>query len=286
MKKVILKNCDVAGLSGLVKKSSPFDNLVFINLRGSEFESTAYNKNKSALKSISANLEEYCDGFMNEFGDELVKIQFSNASKVISVLSLVGSEGVDITFYIEENGYAKKMVVENSEVNLTVPAADKEALSFLEIPERARFSIFEDTSTLEYKVGISDAEFKYLTQLTNINKESVRVNFSISGESVTVSEIESVDENVREIVNSYLEDVDIAKFDAFDKLYSKKLTYESFEKDGENEGYLKCFNKSYFNWIDSDKHYDIEFHSNKIKFISVDDKGAKTYVVFTPVTFA
>lgn len=286
MKKVILKNCDVAGLSGLVKKSSPFDNLVFINLRGSEFESTAYNKNKSALKSISANLEEYCDGFTNEFGDELVKIQFSNASKVISVLSLVGSEGVDITFYIEENGYAKKMVVENSEVNLTVPAADKEALSFLEIPERARFSIFEDTSTLEYKVGISDTEFKYLTQLTNINKESVRVNFSISGESVTVSEIESVDENVREIVNSYLEDVDIAKFDAFDKLYSKKLTYESFEKDGENEGYLKCFNKSYFNWIDSDKHYDIEFHSNKIKFISVDDKGAKTYVVFTPVTFA
>lgn len=286
MKKVILKNCDVAGLSGLVKKSSPFDNLVFINLRGSEFESTAYNKNKSALKSISANLEEYCDGFMNEFGDELVKIQFSNASKVISVLSLVGSEGVDITFYIEENGYAKKMVVENSEVNLTVPAADKEALSFLEIPERARFSIFEDTSTLEYKVGISDTEFKYLIQLTNINKESVRVNFSISGESVTVSEIESVDENVREIVNSYLEDVDIAKFDAFDKLYSKKLTYESFEKDGENEGYLKCFNKSYFNWIDSDKHYDIEFHSNKIKFISVDDKGAKTYVVFTPVTFA
>lgn len=286
MKKVILKNCDVAGLSGLVKKSSPFDNLVFINLRGSEFESTAYNKNKSALKSISANLEEYCDGFTNEFGDELVKIQFSNASKVISVLSLVGSEGVDITFYIEENGYAKKMVVENSEVNLTVPAADKEALSFLEIPERARFSIFEDTSTLEYKVGISDTEFKYLTQLTNINKESVRVNFSISGESVTVSEIESVDENVREIVNSYLEDVDIAKFDAFDKLYSKKLTYESFEKDGENEGYLKCFNKSYFNWIDSDKHYDIEFHSNKIKFISVDDKGAKTYVVFTPVAFA
>lgn len=286
MKKVILKNCDVAGLSGLVKKSSPFDNLVFINLRGSEFESTAYNKNKSALKSISANLEEYCDGFTNEFGDELVKIQFSNASKVISVLSLVGNEGVDITFYIEENGYAKKMVVENSEVNLTVPAADKEALSFLEIPERARFSIFEDTSTLEYKVGISDTEFKYLTQLTNINKESVRVNFSISGESVTVSEIESVDENVREIVNSYLEDVDIAKFDAFDKLYSKKLTYESFEKDGENEGYLKCFNKSYFNWIDSDKHYDIEFHSNKIKFISVDDKGAKTYVVFTPVAFA
>lgn len=285
MKKVILKNCDVVGLSGLMKKSSPFDNLVFINLHGSKFESTAYNKNKSALKSISANLEEYCDEFTNEFGDDLVKIQFSNASKVISVLSLVGTDGVDITFYIEDNGYAKKMVVENTEVNLTVPAADKEALSFLEIPERARFSIFEDTSTLEYKVGISDTEFKYLTQLTNINKESLRVNFSISGESVTVSEIESVDENVREVVNGYLEDVDIVKFDAFDKLYSKKLTYESFEKTGEIEGYLKCFNKSYFNWIDSDKHYDIEFHSNKIKFISVDDKGAKTYVVFTPVPF-
>lgn len=285
MKKIVLKSCDVKEFSSLVKRSASLDNFIFINLRGSEFESTAYNQNKSALKSISANLEEYCDGFTNELGDELVKIQFSNATKFISVLSLVGTEGVDVTFYIEENGYAKKVVVENSVVNLTVPAADKEALSFLEIPEKARYSIFEDMTSLQYKVGITDNEFKYLTQLQGLNKESCRVCFSISGETVTVSEIESTDENVREEVNALLEDTNIKDFDEFEKLYAKKMSYDSFEKSENVEGYLQCFNKSYFVWIDTDKHYDIEFHTNKIKFVSVDEKGTKTYVVLTPVRF-
>ena len=285
MKKIVLKNCDVKEFNSLIKKSSSLDNFIFINLQGNRFESTAYNKNKSALKSITANLTEYCEEFINELGEEIVKIQFTNAGKLISVLGLVGTEGVDVTFYIEDNGYAKKVVVENTEVNLTVPAADKEALGFLEIPDHARHNIFEDTSTLEYKVGISENEFKYLSQLFALNKESCRVCFSISNDVVTVSEIESTDENVREIVNGYLSDGNIPEFDAFDKLYSKKLTYESFENFSE-EGYLKCFNKSYFVWIDSDEHYDIEFHSNKIKFISVDEKGTKTYVVLTPVPFA
>ena len=174
----------------------------------------------------------------------------------------------------------------NTWVNLTVPAADEAIHEFLEIPEHARHSIFEDTTTLAYKVGITENEFKYLTQLFQLNKESCRVCFSISDDVVTVSEIESTDENVREIVNGYLSDGNIPEFDAFDKLYSKKLTYESFDNFSEVEGYLKCFNKSYFVWIDSDEHYDIEFHSNKIKFISVDEKGTKTYVVLTPVPFA
>jgi hypothetical protein len=285
MKKIVLKNCDVKEFNSLIKKSSSLDNFIFINLQGNRFESTAYNKNKSALKSITANLTEYCEEFINELGEEIVKIQFTNAGKLISVLGLVGTEGVDVTFYIEDNGYAKKVVVENTEVNLTVPAADKEALGFLEIPDHARHNIFEDTSTLEYKVGISENEFKYLSQLFALNKESCRVCFSISNDVVTISEIESTDENVREIVNGYLSDGNIPEFDAFDKLYSKKLTYESFENFSE-EGYLRCFNKSYFVWIDSDEHYDIEFHSNKIKFISVDEKGTKTYVVLTPVPFA
>lgn len=285
MKKIVLKNCDVKEFNTLIKRSASLDNFIFINLHGSKFESTAYNKNKSALKSITANLTEYCGEFINELGEEIVKIQFTNAGKLISVLGLVGTEGVDVTFYIEDNGYAKKVVVENTEVNLTVPAADKEALGFLEIPDHARHTIFEDTTTLEYKVGISENEFKYLSQLFALNKESCRVCFSISNDVVTVSEIESTDENVREIVNGYLSDGNIPEFDAFDKLYSKKLTYESFENFSE-EGYLRCFNKSYFVWIDSDEHYDIEFHSNKIKFISVDEKGTKTYVVLTPVPFA
>ena len=285
MKKIILKNCDVRELNNLIKRSSSLDNFIFINLQGSKFESTAYNKNKSALKSITANLIEYCESFFNECGEDLVKIQFSNAGKVSSVLNLVGTEGVDVTFYIEDNNYAKKMVVENSEVNLTVPAADKEALSFLEIPDHARHAIFEDDTTLEYKVGITENEFKYLSQLFALNKESCRVCFSISNNVVTVSEIESTDENVRDEVNRLLDDYNITEFDAFEKLYAKKLNYDTIESHSE-EGYLRCFNKSYFVWIDSDEHYDIEFHSNKIKFISVDAKGTKTYVVLTPVRFA
>lgn len=285
MKKIVLKNCDTREVISLFKKSSSLDNFIFINLHGSKFESTAYNKNKSALKSITADLTKYCEEFYNELGDELVKIQFTNAGKLISVLGLVGTEGVDVTFFIEDNGYAKKVVVENTEVNLTVPAADKEALAFLEIPDHARHNIFEDTSTLEYKVGISENEFKYLSQLFALNKESCRVCFSITDDVVLVSEIESTDENVREVVNEFLSDGNRKEFDAFDKLYSKKLTYETFENFTE-DGYLRCFNKSYFVWIDSDEHYDIEFHSNKIKFISVDEKGTKTYVVLTPVPFA
>ena len=285
MKKIVLKNCDVKEFNSLIKRSASLDNFIFINVRGSQFESTAYNKNKSALKSITADLNQYCESFVNELEDELVKIQFTNAGKLISVLGLVGTEGVDVTFYIEDNGYAKKVVVANVEVNLTVPAADKEALAFLEIPEHARHTIFEDDSTLEYKVGISENEFKYLSQLFALNKESCRVFFSISGDVVLVSEIESTDENVRETVNGFLDDGKILEFDAFDKLYTKKLTYENLESKSE-EPYLRCFNKSYFVWIDSDEHYDIEFHSNKIKFISVDAKGTKTYVVLTPVRFA
>ena len=285
MNKIVLKNCDVKEFNSLIKRSASLDNMIFINVRGNKFESTAYNKNKSALKSITADLQNYCEEFINELGDDSAKILFTNASKLISVLSLVGTDGVDVTFFIEENGYAKKVVVENTEVNLTVPAADEAIHEFLEIPEHARHSIFEDTSTLEYKVGISENEFKYLTQLFQLNKESCRVCFSISDNVVIVSEIEPTDENVRDMVNNLLNDENIKDFDAFEKLYAKKLTYDSFESQTE-DGYLKCFNKGYFVWIDSDEHYDIEFHSNKIKFISVDEKGTKTYVVLTPVRFA
>lgn len=285
MKKIVLKNCDVREFNNLIKKSSSLDNFIFINVKGNKFESTAYNKNKSALKSISANLQEYCEEFVNELGEELVKIQFSNASKLSSVLGLAGTDNVDVVFYIEDNGYAKKVMVNNTEVNLTLPAADKEALAFLEIPDHARHTIFEDDSTLEYKVGITENEFKYLSQLFQLNKESCRVCFSIRNDVVLVSEIESTDENVRETVNNLLDEGNILEFNDFEKLYTKRLAYDTFESHTD-DCYLKCFNKSYFVWIDSDEHYDIEFHSNKIKFVSVDEKGTKTYVVLTPVRFA
>ena len=285
MKKIVLKNCNVKEFNTLIKRSASMDNCIFINIRGNKFESTAYNKNKSALKSITTDLQNYCEEYINELGEDLVKIQFTNAGKLVSVLNLVGTDGVDVTFYVEDSGYAKKVIVENIEVNLTVPAADQAVHEFLEIPDEARYKVFEDMSTLEYKVGITENEFRYLTQLFQLNKEACRVCFSISNNTVTVSEIESTDEKVREIVNGFISDGNIQAFDAFDKLYSKKLNYDNFESFSE-EGYLRCFNKPYFVWIDIDSHYDIEFHSNKIKFISVDEKGTKTYVVFTPVPFA
>ena len=88
MRKIVLKNCDVKEFNSLIKRSASLDNYIFINIKGSRFESTAYNKNKSALKSITADLEKYCESYINELGEETVKIQFSNATKLVSALGL------------------------------------------------------------------------------------------------------------------------------------------------------------------------------------------------------
>ena len=103
---------------------------------------------------------------------------------------------------------------------------------------------------------------------------------------MVISEIESTDENVRSLVNDMLHDSDYEGFRKFDKLYDKKLVTTELVKNNVTE-YLECFNKQWFSWIDTgDKSYTIEFHSNKIKFITFDDDNVKTYVVLTPVRFA
>jgi hypothetical protein len=286
MKKISLKGVKTKQFASLIKRSASMDNLIFVTLNGSKFESTAYNRNKSALKSVSADIETMCDEFTNPF-DEPVKIQFSNATKLITTLTLVGEDTVDMVFDIEDNNYAKKLTVKNSEMNVTVNCADKEAVDFLEIPETARFSIFEDTSKLQCSVSITDTEFKKLRGLFGLNKDSVRVFFNlVNGDSIVVSEIESTDENVRSTVNDLIQDNDFVGFQKFDKLYDKKLIHNEFTASEGVENYLGCFNKQYFEWIDSDKFYNIEFHSNKIKFVSFDDDNVKTYVVLTPVRFA
>ena len=89
-------------------------------VKGNEFESIAYNQHKTALKSVESDLEKICETYENECGDEVVKIQFGDASKLVSVLSLVGTENVTITFDIEENNFAKKVCVENQEVSMQV----------------------------------------------------------------------------------------------------------------------------------------------------------------------
>lgn len=287
MSKIVLENVAVKRFANVIKRSSSLDNLIFITIKGSEFESTAYNANKSALKAVSVDCEKLCDRFVNEVSDEDVKIQFANANKLLSVLSLVGTEGVKVTFDIASNNYAKKVTVENSEINLTVPCADASAVSFLEIPDKVRYNIFEDTSNLLYKFDVNDSEFKYMNQLFGLNKESVRVFFNKVGNEVYLSEIESTDENVRATVNEIINDENYEAFRNFEKLYCKILNTSEFEDVAGIQDHLACFNKQYFFWADNDKRYTIEFHNNRIKIVSYDDEsGMKTFLVLTSIKFA
>lgn len=286
MSKISLKGVNTKRFVNLIKRSASLDNLIFITLKGNQFESTAYNKNKSALKSVYADLEMMCEEFENPI-DDAVKIQFSNANKLIQVLSLVGADSVDVIFDIEDNNYAKKALVKNSDTAINVSCADKEAVDFLEIPENARHSIFEDSSKLQYSINVSDAEFKYMSSLFNLNKDTVRVFFNLIDGDVYVSEIESTDENVRQAVNEIIQDKKYDEFESFEKLYSKKLTISEYNNVSGDDKYLGCFNKSYFGWIDNDDNYTFEYHTNKIKIVSYDEEsGIKTYVVLTPVRFA
>lgn len=286
MSKISLKCVNTKRFVNLIKRSASLDNLIFITLKGNQFESTAYNKNKSALKSVYADLEMMCEEFENPI-DDAVKIQFSNANKLIQVLSLVGADSVDVIFDIEDNNYAKKALVKNSDTAINVSCADKEAVDFLEIPENARHSIFEDSSKLQYSINVSDAEFKYMSSLFGLNKDAVRVFFNLVDGDVYVSEIESTDENVRQAVNEIIQDKKYDEFESFEKLYSKKLTISEYNNVSGDDKYLGCFNKSYFGWIDNDDNYTFEYHTNKIKIVSYDEEsGIKTYVVLTPVRFA
>ncbi len=287
MCKIVLENVAVKRFANVIKRSASLDNLIFITVKGSEFESTAYNAQKSALKAVSVDCEKLCDRFVNELSEENVKIQFSNANKLLSVLSLVGTEGVKITFEIASNNYAKKVTVENNEINLTVSCADSNVLSFLEIPEKVRYNIFEDTSNLLYKFDINDAEFKYMNQLFGLNKESCRIFFNKFRNEIYLSEIESTDENVRLSVNEIIKDENFEEFKNFEKLYCKTLNISQFEDVAGVENHLVCLNKQYFLWADNDKRYTIEFHNNRIKIVSYDDESdMKTFLVMTYFQFA
>ena len=286
MSKISLRGVNAKRFVNLIKRSASLDNLIFITLKGSKFESAAYNKNRSALKAVYADLESMCEEFTNDI-DEAVKIQFSNASKLINTITLVGTENVDIIFDIEDDNYAKKVLIKNQDTSINVNCADKAAVDFLEIPDAARYSVFEDASKLQYSINISENEFKYMSSLFNLNKEGCRVFFTLSDGDVYLSEIESSDENVRETVNEIIKDEDYEAFEKSEKLYSKKLTISDYNNVSNITNYLGCFNKSYFGWIDADSSYTFEFHSGKLKIVSYDDESTiKTYVLLTPVRFA
>ena len=109
MRKISLKNVETKRFLNLVKRSSSMDRMMFITVKGSEFESIAYNQHKTALKSVESDLEKICESYDNECGDETIKIQLGDTAKLISSLTLIGSENVDIIFDIEDNNFAKKV---------------------------------------------------------------------------------------------------------------------------------------------------------------------------------
>lgn len=293
MRKISLKNVETKRFLNLVKRSSSMDRMMFITVKGNEFESIAYNQHKTALKSVESDLEKICETYENECGDEIVKIQFGDASKLVSVLSLVGTENVTITFDIEENNFAKKVCVENQEVSMNVPCADPEAVDFLTLDENTKNRILTDTTNLQFSFNITDNEFKYIQSLFGLNKEAVRVFFYKKGDDVYASEIESTDENVRNELNQTISNTRSGDMDAFndfinyEKMYNKRLNISDYNNFSGEENFLGCFNKKYFDWVDNDKLYTIEFHMNRMKVSSFDEENCvKTSVVLSPVTFA
>ena len=200
MNKIVLKGVNTKGFTNLIKRSSVMDNLMFITINGTQFESTAYTPNRTAVKSVIAELTKLCAEYTNDC-DEAVKIQFSNASKVIQVLGLVGTENVDIIIDVENDNYAKKVLFKNETLSINVNCADAAALVFLEIPDEKKEFVIYDNKSLSHSFSITESEYKYMSSLFNLNKDTLRVFFNIKDSNVFVSEIESSDENVRAEVN-------------------------------------------------------------------------------------
>lgn len=293
MRRITLKNVETKRFANLIKRSSSMDKMIFTTIRGSEFESIAYNQHRTAIKSVESDLGKICDEYVNECGEEAVKIQFSDSSKLVSALSLVGTERVNISFDIEDNNFAKKICVENDEVSMNVACADPDAVDFLMLPEDKKQAVFNDTSNLQFSINVMENEFKFMQNLFGLNKESVRVFFHKSGDDVYISEVESSDENVRNELNSIINSVRSGDAEAFEnfvkyeKMYSKKLNFSDYESFSDEDNFLACFNKTFFGWVDNDKSYVFEFHKHRMKITSFDEEGCvKTSVIIAPVMFA
>ena len=83
MSKIVLENVAVKRFANVIKRSASLDNLIFITVKGSEFESTAYNANKSALKAVSIDCEKLCDRFVNEVSEDDVKIHLTRQQRYL-----------------------------------------------------------------------------------------------------------------------------------------------------------------------------------------------------------
>lgn len=292
MRKISLKNVETKSFTNLIKRSSSMDKMIFTTVKGSEFESIAYNKQRSGLKAVESDLEKICEEYVNECGDESVKIQFSDASKLLSVLQFVGSESVNITFDIEDNNFARKICIHTGEGYVNVPCADPEAVDFLTLDEDKKNAIFNNTTNIQFSFNINENEFRYMKSLFGLNGESARVFFQKRGDEVYMSEVESTDENVRLELNDILKNAredDENAFKAFsncEKMYCKKLNISDYENFGGKDDYLSCFNKQFFGWVDTDKSYTIEFYPNRMVISSFDEENCiKTTLAISPVSF-
>ena len=214
--------------------------------------------------------------------------------------SLVGglnqqTRGVENALPFEDNNFAKKIYIEteDEDVYVNVPCADPEAVDFLTIDEKNKDRVFNDTTNIQFSMNINEAEFKYIQNLFNLNKESVRVFIHKNGDDVFISEVESRDENLRAELNETIGRVkngDEGAFEDFmkcEKMYCKRFNHSDYENFSGEDHYIGCFNKKYFEWVDSDKQYTFEFHLNRVKISSFDEETCvKTSVVLAPVTFA
>lgn len=293
MRKISLENVNTKHFTNLIKRSASMDKLIFITVKGSEFESISYNQHSTALKSVESDFEKICENYTNECGDELVKIQFGDANKLISVLSLIGSENVCVTFDIMDDNFAKKVEIKNNDTSVNIACADKDAVDFLTLDDTKRAKVFEDNAFLQFSANINDSEFKYMQSLFALNKESIRVFFQKKNDELYISEVESTDENVRVELNETIsrarsgEENAFVDFLNYEKMYCKKLNTVDFQNFSGCDDFLGCFNKQYFPWVDIDKSYIFEFHSNRVKISSFDEEGwIKSTVVLAPVMFA
>jgi len=292
MRKISLKNVETKSFTNLIKRSSSMDKMIFTTVKGSEFESIAYNKQRSGLKAVESDLEKICEEYVNECGDESVKIQFSDASKLLSVLQFVGGESVNITFDIEDNNFARKICIHTGEGYVNVPCADPEAVDFLTLDEDKKNAIFNNTTNIQFSFNINENEFRYMKSLFGLNGESARVFFQKRGDEVYMSEVESRDENVRIELNDIIKRARSDEKDAFEafanceKMYCKKLNFTDYENFDGKDDYLSCFNKKFFEWADIDKSYTIEFYPNRIVISSFDEETCtKTTLALSPVSF-
>lgn len=281
--KIVLKAVDTKKFSSLLKRTGSIDRLVFLNITGAHLDSIAYNQNKSVVKRVESDLNFYCQEYTNK-NENQVKFLFTNVNKFLSALSLVGTDDVNIVLSYED-GFGKKATISNKTISMNIVCGES-ALAPIEMPAKAKESVFNDYSKLVYGFGIDSKEFKYINSLFDINKDGTKVFFSKYGNVVHVSEIEAKSDAELDKVNSIVANDDYDGFRTWEKLYDKIVETDNVKIANDNENHISAYAKAFFTWVDSDNDFTFEIHENKLKIISTEDEtSTKSTVVIMPIQF-